>query len=92
MQATRDTEGIYAFIYFPLNDLSAKLDLSHMRSKRLKGWWFDPRTGVGTLIGDFESASAVEFKSPPYGPDWVLVLEDANAGYPPPGLERFQST
>ena len=90
LQATRDTEGTYAFIYFPMNDLYAKLDLSRLRSKRLKGWWFDPRTGVGTLIGDLESASSVEFKSPPYGPDWVLVIEDASAGYPPPGLERFQ--
>jgi hypothetical protein len=86
MQATRDAEGTYAFIYFPLNDLSAKLDLTRLRGTSIKGWWYDPRTGVGTLIGAIEPATVREFKSPPYGPDWVLVLDDADAGYPPPGL------
>jgi len=32
------------------------------------------------------STNAQEFRSPSYGPDWVLVVEDVNAGYGPPGL------
>ena len=39
-----------------------------------------------TLIDTTLSQGAQEFRSPSYGPDWVLVVEDANAGYGPPGL------
>jgi hypothetical protein len=90
MEATRDTEGSYAFVYFPINDLTTKIDLTSLRAKRLRGWWYDPRTGVGTLIGTLDAGPEVEFRSLPYGPDWVLVLEDPGAGYPPPGLKHWK--
>lgn len=89
LQATRDQSGTYAFVYFPLNDLSAKVNLTKLRAKRLRAWWYDPRTGVGTLIGMIEAAPEHEFRSPPYGPDWVLVLDDPDAGYAPPGLKKW---
>jgi len=88
LQATRDAEGTYAFVYFPMNDTTARLDLTRLNSRKLRAWWYDPRTGVGTLIGPIDSG-ATEFRTPPYGPDWVLVLEAADANYPPPGLEVF---
>ena len=56
-----------------MSDWNVKLDLTKLRTKTLRGWWFDPRTGVGTLIGPVEGAANREFKSPSYGPDWVLV-------------------
>ncbi len=90
IQATRDTEGSYAFVYFPFNDLTARLNLTSLRAKRLRAWWYDPRTGVGTLIGVIEAAPDREFRSPPYGPDWVLVLDDPDASYAPPGLSVVQ--
>ena len=89
LEATRDREGTYAFVYFPNSDQTATLDLTRLRSKRLRAWWYDPRTGVGTLVGLLEAAPQREFRSPPYGPDWVLVLEDPAAGYAPPGLEAL---
>jgi hypothetical protein len=88
LQATRDEKGSYAFIYFPSNDWTATIALGKLRAKRLRAWWYDPRTGVGTLIGILDATPEHEFRSPPYGPDWVLVLEDADAGYAPPGLKR----
>ena len=91
IQSTRDVEGKFAFIYFPMNDMSAKLNLARLRGRKLRAWWYDPRTGIGTLIGTFERNSEAEFRTPPYGPDWVLVLEDEDAGYPPPGLEVWNS-
>lgn len=91
LQATRDADGTYAFVYFPMNDLSARLDLTRLHAGRLRAWWYDPRTGVGTLIGMIDAASGGEFRTPPYGPDWVLVLDDADAGYPPPGLDVWHS-
>jgi hypothetical protein len=88
LQATRDREGTYAFVYFPLNDQTARIDLSKLNAKKLRAWWYDPRTGVGTLIGEFDGGSQREFRTPPTGPDWVLVVEDDAKNYPPPGLNR----
>ncbi len=89
MQATRDGQGSYAFVYFPESATTATIDLSRLSGGKLRAWWYDPRTGVGTLIGLNDSTSKQAFTSPPYGPDWVLVLDDANAAYPPPGLDRW---
>ena len=50
MQATRDREGSYAFVYFPMNDQRATIELASLKAKRLRGWWFDPRTGIGAAI------------------------------------------
>lgn len=83
--AMRDNEGSYAFVYFPRNDLTARIDLTKLRGARLKAWWYDTRTGFAHPAGEFEHAGEKEFKSPPYGPDWVLVLDDASTGYRPPG-------
>jgi hypothetical protein len=85
LQAIRDREGSYAFVYFPECDQPATIDLGSLRSKELRAWWFDPRTGIGTQISAAVGGRQ-EFVSPPFGPDWVLVVEDANAGYEPPGL------
>lgn len=87
LEATRDRDGSYAFVYFPTNDQSVVLNLNKMRNKRLRAWWYDPRIGFGRLIGLVDVTPAVEFKSPPFGPDWVLVLDDPDANYPPPGLQ-----
>ena len=67
IEAARDTEGSYAFVYFPINDLTAKLDLTKLRAKRLRAWWYDPRTGVGTLIGMLDAGPEVRI---PIAPLW----------------------
>lgn len=89
LQAARDRDGSYAFVYFPTNDLSATIDLTKLRSNHIRAWWYDPRAGFGKLIGTIDGGQQKEFCSPPYGPDWVLVLDDAEAGYAPPGLKAF---
>jgi Protein of unknown function (DUF4038)/Putative collagen-binding domain of a collagenase len=87
LQATRDKDGRYVFVYFPMNDQTATLDLRKLPAKRWKAWWYDPRTGIATLIGYFDGGSTKEFRTPAYGPDWVLVLDDATTNFPLPGLE-----
>lgn len=87
MQATRDRNGTYAFIYFPMNDQTATINLQKLPGQKLRAWWYDPRTGVGTLIGEISGGGPREFKTPPYGPDWVLVLDDVASHYAPPGLD-----
>jgi len=88
IQATRDKEGTYAFVYLPMNDMTVRLDLTSLKSDKMRAWWFDPRTGVGTLIGILDRKQD-EFLTPPYGPDWILAIETAEANYPPPGLDAW---
>ena len=89
MQATRDTNGRYAFVYFPAADLTARLELGQLHAARIRAWWYDPRTGVGTLIGMIDGDNQREFRSPSYGPDWVLVLDNADISFTPPGLAKW---
>lgn len=89
LQAARDAAGTYALVYFPTSDQTATIDLGRLRARKLRAWWYDPRTGVGTLIGAIEGGAPREFRTPPFGPDWVLVLDDDAAGYRPPGLAAF---
>jgi len=88
IQAARDREGSYAFIYFPMMDQSATIDLSKLKAKKLRAWWYDPRAGFAMPLPEPEAGKAVEFRTPPYGPDWVLVVDDAEAGYLTPGLTK----
>jgi len=89
LQATRDREGTFVFVYFPLNDETATINLRSLKPKRWSAWWYDPRTGIGTRIGEVGGGETVVFRSPPYGPDWVLVLDDSTAKYPLPGLGPY---
>jgi len=89
IQATRDREGRYAFLYFPVNDQYATVDLGKLKAGRIRAWWYDPRTGIGTLIGVIDGGIEKQFRTPSYGPDWVLVLDDEAAKFPPPGLSRW---
>ena len=85
----------YAYIYVPTgNTLTIKL--GKIDGTKIKAWWFDPRTGKSTLIGEFENKNEQEFKVPGMskelgwlksgrGCDWVLVLEDVSKGYKEPG-------
>jgi len=89
--ASRDRAGTYAFIYFPRNDQAATVDLALLPAAKLRAWWYDPRTGFAHPLGLIEGGGKREFQSPSYGPDWVLVLDDAGKNYPAPGLTRNES-
>jgi hypothetical protein len=53
-------------------------------------WWFNPRTGQATAAGEFPNTATREFTPPDEGEnlDWVLVLDDAGAKFPPPGAVK----
>lgn len=57
---------------------------------RLRGWWYNPRSGSAMEIGEFELLSEREFTPPSegFGSDWVLVVDDASKGFPAPGSKR----
>jgi hypothetical protein len=54
---------------------------------RVKAWWFNPRDGKATAIGEYANTGTRRFDPPDRGEqlDWVLVLDDASKNFPPPG-------
>lgn len=84
--ASRAADGTYAFIYFPESEQTATVDLSRLQRGPLRVRWYDPRTGASRDHGIVGEAGALDFRSPPAGPDWVLVLDSVAAGYPAPGF------
>jgi hypothetical protein len=84
--ATRDVDGTYAMVYAPVGR-SFSVHMDKISGAKVTAWWFNPRDGGATAIGEFENTGKREFSPPSPGEatDWVLVLDDANKGYPPPG-------
>jgi hypothetical protein len=80
--ATRGKD--YAFLYCPMNE-AVKVKLGKIRGDQVKAWWYNPRNGIATAIGLFDNTGTLTLSVPPDGPDWILVLDDAQAAYPPPG-------
>ncbi len=89
--ATRDLDGTYAMVYAPVGR-PFRVRMEKLRGTRLTAWWFDPRTGTATRIGEFSNQGEREFIPPAPGEmlDWVLVLDDAERGYPPPGRQVWR--
>jgi hypothetical protein len=76
----------YAFVYAPVGrSFSVRFD--KLVGSTLRAWWFDPRTGAATRIGDYPKEGTREFTPPQPGEelDWVLVLDDVAQNFPPPG-------
>jgi hypothetical protein len=85
IQATRGTD--YAFVYLPYGQ-KVDVAMGEISGKKVKAWWFDPRTGNAKAIGTFANSGVKEFDPPgktKRGNDWVLVLDDASKNYSAPG-------
>ena len=84
--ATRDATGSYAMVYAPVGR-SFRVHMNKVTGGRIRAWWFSPRTGEGTLIGEFAGSGERQFTPPDKGEnlDWVLVLDDASKGFGAPG-------
>jgi hypothetical protein len=86
--SVHSTRGLdYAFVY-SASGRRFTVEMGRIRGERVKAWWFDPRTGKATPAGEFANHGFQEFDppgEPERGNDWVLILDDASRGYPPPG-------
>ncbi len=91
IQACRASDGSYAFIY---TATGSKLRIrivdriyEKLSGTTIKAYWYDPRTGTATHIGNFPKTESRSFNPPTSGRgnDWVLVLDDASKNFPPPG-------
>ena len=90
VEATRDAEGRYAFVYVPTGR-PVTVDLAKLSGARVKAWWFDPRTGAAAAIGEWAREGTRAFTPPGTagrGNDFVLVLDDAARRFPAPGEVR----
>jgi hypothetical protein len=91
IQVTRDgrpgrDDGTYIMAYFPRHQ-PVTLNTGRIASKSLRGWWYNPRTGEATSIEEMTNDKTMPFAPPTNveGEDWVLVLDDAQKNFPPPG-------
>jgi len=52
--------------------------MDKLAGPKVRAFWFDPRTGHATVIGEFPNTGEREFTPPTSGEnnDWVLVLDD----------------
>ena len=84
--ATRASTGSYAMAYLPAG-VAITIDLSKISGDTVQAHWYKPREGTATQIGRFPNTGHQVFTPPTRGAghDWVLVLDDAAQGFPPPG-------
>jgi hypothetical protein len=86
LRATRGADGAYAFVYAPTGRPFA-VDSRKLSGETLRAWWYDPRAGEARLVGTLPAAGVETFAPPTSGAndDWILVLDDADRRFPPPG-------
>jgi hypothetical protein len=86
-RAARGRDGGWAMAYTPLGrPLAVRMDA--VRGPTARAWWFDPRTGAATALGEMRAQGTRTFDPPGdagRGNDWVLVLDGGGTRYPPPG-------
>jgi len=80
IQATRGND--YAFIY-TAQGLPFTVYLDKIKGEVLHAYWYDPRSGKTTDIGNIKNEGEKKFDPPSkgYGQDWVLVIDDAAKKY-----------
>lgn len=84
IQAIRGPDHLFVY---SASGIAFTLNLGRTSGARVKAYWYNPRNGTSTELGTFDNTGTREFK-PQYeglGSDWVLVVDDASKGYPPPG-------
>lgn len=85
IRAARANDGSFAFIYSPRGE-KFSIHKEVIRSERVKEIWYDPRYGVAHDVHTTDRWGFQTYTSPTSGrgQDWVLILEDADAGFPLP--------
>jgi uncharacterized protein DUF4038/collagenase-like protein with putative collagen-binding domain len=86
IRAARSSDGSFAIFYSPRGE-SFTLDKSIIKGERVKEIWYDPRYGVSYEVHQTDRWGIQTYTPPTSGRgnDWILLLEDAAAGYPLPG-------
>jgi hypothetical protein len=82
-------DGSFAFIYSPRGE-SFTVDKSAIQAERVKEIWYDPRYGVAHEVHTTDRWGFQTYAPPTSGRgrDWILILEDAGAGFALPGRAK----
>lgn len=58
--------------------------MNKIAGQKIKAWWYSPRDGKATEIGEFDNQGIETFVPPSSGidNDWILVLDDLSKNYP----------
>ncbi|MCS7224462.1 MAG: glycoside hydrolase family 140 protein [Armatimonadetes bacterium] len=89
IRAARAVDGSYAFLYLPTPRL-VTVRLNLLSGKEIRAWWYDPRKGTASLIGEFRREGDRTFHPEGEGEtDWVLVLDNSEKDFPAPGSVNF---
>ena len=93
IQATISEDGSYAFIYSAAGK-PFTVDLSELSGDMVNGFWYDPRNGEASFIGQFPANGLHEFDPPTEGnnQDWVLVLDEASKRFHEPGAYKKENS
>ena len=89
LQATRGDN--YAMIYIPTGK-GIEVKMGVISGGKVKAWWYNPRNGLVQFAGEFSNKGIQRFDAPgetERGNDWVLVLDDKNAGFDEPGKKAL---
>jgi hypothetical protein len=83
LQATRGDD--YLFVYSPQGQ-PFTVNLGKISGNKVKGSWYDPRTGATKAFGEFKNSGTRQFTPPSSGSnnDWVLILDDSRKKYGAP--------
>lgn len=86
--AFRDANGSFAMIYLPVGK-KIEINTTLIKAKKIKAWWFNPRSGEAGKSFSFKAKKKRWFTPPALGAqnDWILVLDDAAKKYKKPGSE-----
>lgn len=75
----------YGMIYFPKNrSFTLNLNALNEAPGPFALWWFDPRSGQVTQVGEF-AKGVHNLSTPSASGDWVLVIDNKSSGFGPPG-------
>ena len=86
MTAFRDSCGRYLMVYFPVGK-SATIRTTDLRCKKIRFWWFNPRTGKTEVSWKTGNSGAVTVTPPSTleSHDWVLVADNGTSRFRKPG-------
>jgi hypothetical protein len=82
--AASTADGTSIIAYLP-TQRTVTVDTRILAGGDIRAWWFAPAAGTATAIGTF--VTGIKTFTPPGAGDWVLVVDDAALGWPPPGEE-----
>ncbi len=75
--------GSFAIAYLP-TQRAVTIALSKLSGERVNAWWFNPRDGAVSRVGEFTVKQRHAFEPPGDG-DWVLGFDDEAKAFPKPG-------